>query len=130
MNNLVPEDSDAEGHCMPADGNLALRPRETAETPVARRDAPQEQPKRPATIAAAPELPGPSRRRWVRWTLFALLPLAMIGGAYWYVSGGQVMSTDDAYVEADKVGISTDVSGIVKEIDVGNNQRVEGGQVL
>src|SRR5258708_12409950 len=40
------------------------------------------------------------------------------------------MSTDDAYVEADKVGISTDVSGIVKEIDVGNNQQVEEGQVL
>ena len=28
------------------------------------------------------------------------------------------MSTDDAYVEADKVGISTDVAGIVKEVDV------------
>jgi len=27
--------------------------------------------------------------------------------------------------EADKVGISTDVSGIVKQIDVGNNQQVE-----
>src|SRR6267154_1395000 len=102
---------------MPAEGKLALRPRETAETPVARRAAPQEQPKRPTTIASAPEkLPGPSRRRWVRWTLLALLPLALIGGAYWYVNGGQVMSTDDAYVEADKVGISTDVSGIVKEI--------------
>jgi membrane fusion protein, multidrug efflux system len=62
--------------------------------------------------------------------LFALLPLALIGGAYWYVAGGQVMSTDDAYVEADKVGISTDVSGIVKEVDVANNQHVETGQVL
>jgi membrane fusion protein (multidrug efflux system) len=61
---------------------------------------------------------------------FALLPLALIGGAYWYVTGGQVMSTDDAYVEADKVGISTDVSGIVKEIDVANNQQVKEGQVL
>jgi membrane fusion protein (multidrug efflux system) len=56
--------------------------------------------------------------------------LALIAGGYWYVTGGRVMSTDDAYVEADKVGISTDVSGIVKEIDVGNNQHVEGGQVL
>jgi len=40
------------------------------------------------------------------------------------------MSTDDAYVEADKVGISTDVSGIVKEIDVSNNQEVAVNQVL
>jgi membrane fusion protein (multidrug efflux system) len=61
---------------------------------------------------------------------FALLPLALIAGAYWYVTGGQVMSTDDAYVEADKVGISTDVSGIVKEIGVSNNQEVAEGQVL
>jgi membrane fusion protein (multidrug efflux system) len=62
--------------------------------------------------------------------MFALLPLALLAGAYWYVTGGQVMSTDDAYVEADKVGISTDVSGIVKEIDVAENQNVEAGQVL
>src|SRR5260370_14067551 len=116
---------------MAADAKLALLPRETAEEPAGRRDAPQKQPERPAAIAAAPEkAPGPSRRRWVRPTLFALLPLAVIVGAYWYVTGGQVMSTDDAYVEADKVGISTDVSGIVKEIDVSNNQEVAGGQVL
>jgi membrane fusion protein (multidrug efflux system) len=53
-----------------------------------------------------------------------------MAGGYWYVTGGQVMTTDDAYVEADKVGVSTDVSGIVKEIDVTENQRVEAGQVL
>jgi membrane fusion protein, multidrug efflux system len=62
--------------------------------------------------------------------LFLLLPLALIAGAYWYVSGGQVVSMDDAYVEADKVGVSTDVSGIVKEVDVAENQHVEAGQVL
>jgi membrane fusion protein (multidrug efflux system) len=33
-------------------------------------------------------------------------------------------------VEADKVGISTDVSGIVKEVDVTDNQHVAAGQVL
>ena len=116
---------------MAADAKLALLPRQTAEEPAGRRDAPQKQPEQPAAIAAAPEkAPEPSRRRWVRPTLFALLPLALIAGAYWYVTGGQVMSTDDAYVEADKVGISTDVSGIVKEIDVGDNQEVAAGQVL
>jgi membrane fusion protein (multidrug efflux system) len=88
----------------------------------------------PAEIASAekpPEPPrGTSRKRLARWALFALLPLALIAGGYWYVTGGRVMSTDDAYVEADKVGISTDVSGIVKEIDVRNNQPVEAGEVL
>jgi membrane fusion protein (multidrug efflux system) len=66
----------------------------------------------------------------VRWASFALLPLVLIVGGYWYVTGGQAISTDDAYTEADKVGISTDVAGIVKEIDVRNNQHVEAGQVL
>jgi membrane fusion protein (multidrug efflux system) len=59
-----------------------------------------------------------------------VLPFALVAGSYWYVTGGKVMSTDDAYVEADTVGISTDVPGIVKEIDVTNNQRVEPGQIL
>jgi membrane fusion protein (multidrug efflux system) len=50
--------------------------------------------------------------------MFALLPLALIGRAYRYVTGGQVMSTDDAYVNAETVGISTDISGIVQQMDV------------
>jgi membrane fusion protein (multidrug efflux system) len=72
----------------------------------------------------------PSVRRWLRRALFILLPVALISGGYWYVAGGQVMSTDDAYVEAAKVGISTDVSGIVKEVDVTENQHVDRGMVL
>ena len=37
------------------------------------------------------------------------------------------MSTDDAYVEADKVGVSTDVSGIVKEVDVDGEPAGQAG---
>ncbi len=40
------------------------------------------------------------------------------------------MTTDNAYVEADKVGLSTDVSGIVKTVAVSENQQVTAGQVL
>ena len=40
------------------------------------------------------------------------------------------MSTDDAYVDAEKVGISTDISGIVQDVDVTDNQHVTAGQVL
>jgi membrane fusion protein, multidrug efflux system len=54
----------------------------------------------------------------------------LAAGAYWYVTGGQIMSTEDAYVNAEKVGIATDVSGIVKEVDVVDNQHVVAGQVL
>ena len=79
---------------------------------------------------ALEQAPRSTRRRWVRWGLFAVLPLALLAGGYWYVTGGQAMSTDDAYVEADKVGISTDVSGIVKDIDVTENQNVTADQTL
>ena len=40
------------------------------------------------------------------------------------------MSTDNAYVDAVTVGISTDVSGIVKAVDVTENERVTKNQVL
>ncbi len=119
---------------MPADAKLALLPAKTAERPAARRDAPPDRPEQPTKMPA--ETTGPAKtaehspRRRIRWVLFALLPLALIAGAYWYVTGGQVMSTDDAYVQAETVGVSTDVAGIVQEIDVTENQHVEPGQVL
>ena len=98
-------------------------PATTAGASEAATDAPAE---RAAPRAAPPR----SARRWMRPALFLLLPIALIAGAYQYVSGGQVTSMDDANVEADKVGVSTDVSGIVKEIDVAENQHVAAGQVL
>jgi membrane fusion protein, multidrug efflux system len=116
---------------MPDDGPLDLAPAETAKVPAARRDAFRGQPERPAKMPREPERASrPSRRRLVRWALFALLPLALIGSGYWYVTGGQVMSTDDAYVGAETVGISTDVSGTVKEVEVKANEHVVPGQVL
>src|ERR1700728_3234413 len=71
-----------------------------------------------------------SRRKRLRWVLFALLPIALIAGAYWYVTGGAVMSTDDAYVNAQKVGISTDISGIVQDVAVRDNEHGFAGQAL
>ena len=106
------------------------RPQLPFDVPATRRDAPSEQPERPIEKTSAPQKVQSPSRPWIRWALFAVLPLALIAGAYWYAAGGQVMSTDDAYVEADTVGISTDVPGIVEEVDVTNNQRVEPGQVL
>jgi membrane fusion protein, multidrug efflux system len=79
--------------------------------------------------------PGPDtvdapKKSPLRPLMFALLPLALVIGAYWYVTGGQVVSMDDAYVEADKVGISTDVPGTVTEVGVKENQHVQAGQIL
>ena len=124
---------------MPADATIVSMRSDTAEAPAARREVPREQPEQPPreqpeqaieTSSEPEKAPRPPRRPWLRWALFALLPLALIAGGYWYVTGGRVMSTDNAYVEADKVGISTDVSGIVQDVDVSENQHVAAGQVL
>jgi len=71
-----------------------------------------------------------SNRDRLRWTLFGVLPLALVIGGLWYVLGGAVVSTDDAYVNAEKVGVSTDVSGMVEDVNVTDNQQVAAGQVL
>jgi membrane fusion protein (multidrug efflux system) len=83
----------------------------------------------PALASPAPP-PRADRRRWVRRILFLLLPLALIAAGYLYVEGGRIMSTENAYVRADMVGVSTDVSGIVKDIAVRENQTVALGDVL
>ena len=77
-----------------------------------------------------PPNPGPDtadgpKKPLLRRLMFALLPLVLIIGAYWYIAGGRVVSMDDAYVEADKVGVSTDVPGIVAEVGVTENQHVQ-----
>jgi membrane fusion protein (multidrug efflux system) len=110
-------------------------PPETEEAPEVR-EAPPVAPAVPSDkrirerSVAADNLRRLRRRQRIRWALFALLPLVLIVAGYWYVTGGQVMSTDDAYVNAEKVGISTDVSGIVQDVEVTNNQYVTAGQIL
>ncbi len=118
---------------MESDSSLEVS--EPIKAPAARRETPQAQPEvsdetraAPDTVRQAPLVR--ARRRWTRPALFLLLPLALIGFGYWYVIGGSVMSTDDAYVNANKVAISTDVAGTVSEVDVTDNQEVAAGQTL
>ena len=80
-----------------------------------------------AAPAASSVTPKKSLRRPL---LFALLPVALVVGGYFYVTGGAVMSTDNAYVQADMVGLSTDVSGIVAQVLVHDNQKVAKGDIL
>jgi len=85
-----------------------------------------------STPQAAGNRPAPARphRSTVRKALFLLLPLLLAASGYWYVTGGQMMETDNAYVQADTVGITTDVAGLVAAVEVGNNELVKKGQVL
>ena len=62
--------------------------------------------------------PGARRRirNFIRLGLMILGPLAVvIAGGYYYVIGGQFVSTENAYVKADKIAISTNVPGRVIE---------------
>jgi membrane fusion protein (multidrug efflux system) len=54
--------------------------------------------------------------------------LAIAG--YMYITSGRFASTDNAYVQADRVTIAPQVSGRVVEVDVRENQPVKKGDVL
>ncbi len=117
---------------MAADGPTVL-PSEKSDSSPTDRAVAHGRPPRGEDASRASERPSavvPRGRRRVRLGLFLLLPIALIVASYFYVTGGSVMSTDDAYVQASEVGISTDVSGIVKDVDVKENQHVVVGQVL
>jgi membrane fusion protein, multidrug efflux system len=61
--------------------------------------------------------------------LFGVILLVVVSSWYW-LTAGRYVSSDDSYVDAAKVSLSTDVSGLVDEVDVRDNQHVEAGQIL
>jgi membrane fusion protein (multidrug efflux system) len=70
-------------------------------------------------------------RRRKRVLLMVVVPLiAVLAGGLSYVYGGRYVSTDNAYVHAAKLMVSTDVSGIVDSVDVREGQSVKAGDVL
>ena len=72
-----------------------------------------------------------SRRQLVRWGLLAAGPLAVALVVGWlWLTGGRYVATDNAYVQADTVNVATDVAGLVKAIQVHDNQYVKAGEVL
>jgi membrane fusion protein (multidrug efflux system) len=90
----------------------------------------------PTTLAREPATA--RLRRWLRlqaskWRVPLLLAgpiLVLLVAGYLYLTGGTYVSTDDAYVQADKVMVSADVPGRVVAVDVHDNQLVHAGQVL
>ena len=80
--------------------------------------------------------PAPTRypsasRRMLRVVLLALAPLvAALVGFYFYATGGRYVTTENAYVKSDKVAVSADVAGRVKEVVITDNQIVQPGDPL
>jgi membrane fusion protein, multidrug efflux system len=71
----------------------------------------------------------------LRKVLMAGAAVAVLAGAAWYgfdywTVGRYLVSTDDAYVQADNTTIAPKVSGYLSEVLVGDNERVKAGQVL
>ena len=53
-----------------------------------------------------------------------------IGSLAFWLLGDRYVGTDDSYVHAAQLPVSTDVSGLVQDVDVRQGQRVKAGQVL
>jgi membrane fusion protein (multidrug efflux system) len=92
-----------------------------------------------------PEQPAPgeprhasSRKSWRqrardrrRTLLLVVIPIiALVAGVVFYLSGGRYATTDDAYVGAQKVLITPDISGKIDKIMVKEGQRVKAGDEL
>jgi len=86
-----------------------------------------------APAAEAPkETPRPrDGRKRLRMVLLIVLPLiALLGGTVFYLMGGRYISTDNAYVGAQKVLITPDVSGKIVHVAVREGQHVNPGDEL
>ena len=74
--------------------------------------------------------PARSRAK-LRLVLLVVLPLiALAAGAYFYLMSGRYISTDNAYVGAQKVLITPDISGKIAKVTVTEGQRVNAGDAL
>ena len=83
----------------------------------------------PAKEEPAP--PPARRRRWLRPVLLVLGPaVVLLGGIYVYATGGRFVSTENAYVKANKVQISAQISGPIVSVEVAENQHVAKDAVL
>jgi membrane fusion protein (multidrug efflux system) len=65
-----------------------------------------------------------------RVLMFGGVALVAVAALAFWLMGGRYVSTDDSYVQAPKLMVSTDVSGLVQDVDVREGQHVKKGQVL
>jgi membrane fusion protein (multidrug efflux system) len=99
---------------------------------------PPEQKGNPASPTSRPKAAAEPRRRLMagirryrRFLLLVVLPLvAAVAGVTFYLNGGRYVTTDDAYVGAQKVLITPDISGKIERVVVKEGQQVREGDVL
>ena len=80
---------------------------------------------------AAPETAAERRKKPWRLILLLSVPLILLAiGGYVWLTSGRYVSTDNAYVQQDMVSVAPEVSGIVTEVRVRENQQVHRGDLL
>src|SRR5262245_55379838 len=86
---------------------------------------------RESVVAAVPQRAPARDKRVLRRVLMlgGILVVGVVTGAT-YLAGGRYVGTDDAYVKAAQLTVTTVVSGIVKSVEVHEGQRVAAGDVL
>ncbi|MBV8794438.1 MAG: HlyD family efflux transporter periplasmic adaptor subunit [Hyphomicrobiales bacterium] len=98
-----------------------------ARTPA---PAPQAPPSAPPPPAPTPIVVKP-KRRVSRFVMLVVIPLAALAlGFTWWLSSGRYVSTDNAYVGADKSMITPQVTGAIVAVHVVEGQKVKVGDPL
>ncbi|MEW6632469.1 MAG: HlyD family secretion protein [Pseudomonadota bacterium] len=92
-----------------------------------------EAPVQPAPVAPV-EAPA-KKKRSVRSLLLPIIGLGLLGAGAWYgynywTDGRFLISTDDAYVQADTSFVSPKISGYIDKVVVSENQQVKAGDPL
>ncbi|MAM38122.1 MAG: secretion protein HlyD [Erythrobacter sp.] len=85
------------------------------------------------TSAAEPEetTTQKPKRRWGKIVLMLAVPLVLlVGGLVYWLSLQGTVSTDNAYLQQDKVAVSAQVGGEIVEVFVKDGEQVEKGQLL
>ncbi len=111
----------------PATAPRPAEPAPTAPTAPADPASPSAPPREEALAA-----PAPRRRSGLgRFILLVVVPaVAVVLGGMWWLSGGRYVSTDNAYVGADKSLITPQVTGPIVAVHVREGERVEAGAPL
>lgn len=121
---------------------VAAKPETTVVTPlhsVPSMKTDQEM-ERTAPVAEPParppaEAPASKKRRSAKSYLLPLAVVALLAGAGWYghgywTEGRFMISTDDAYVQADMAYVTPKITGYVARLDVEENQFVRAGDPI
>lgn len=93
------------------------------------------QPAGPSAPVATPLPKAARKKRSARAVVLPVVLLALAGAAGWYgydywTTGRFMISTDDAYVQADMAAVAPKISGYVASVPVVENQHVKAGDPL